>query len=183
MAPELSSKNPRRVSRSFPFIVLLRDFLPVRETAVTLHQLTACLLEGPFGASIDWWAEQKTSRERCCGKTAIHHTCQAEFRRAKNCSFALRRLGQNREAKRVRPSLPVRRQCARYVPCANMERVRFFPREVSSLRGRKDEDGFLFCKRCVVRWPTLLMKPRALQSSTAHYFDGGSYRFSEAGAG
>jgi hypothetical protein len=25
------------------------------------------------------------------------------------------------------------------------------------------------------------MKPRALQSSTAHYFDGGSYRFSEAG--
>jgi hypothetical protein len=127
MAPELSSKNPRRVSRSFPFIVLLRDFLPVRETAVTLHQLTACLLEGPFGASIDWWAEQKTSRERCCGKTAIHHTCQAEFRRAKNCSFALRRLGQNREAKRVRPSLPVRRQCARYVPCANMERVRFFP--------------------------------------------------------
>ena len=59
----------------------------------------------------------------------------------------------------------------------------FFPREVSSLRGRKDEDGFLFCKRCVVRWPTLLMKRRALQSSTAHYFDGGSYCFSEAGAG
>src|SRR5207253_11234509 len=53
------------------------------------------------------WAEQKTSRESCCGKTAIHHTCQPEFRRAKNCSFALRRLGQNREAKRVRRSLPV----------------------------------------------------------------------------
>src|SRR5207302_2172581 len=31
------------------------------------------------------WAEQKTSRESCCGKTAIHHTCQPEFRRAKNC--------------------------------------------------------------------------------------------------
>src|SRR5256885_15159249 len=55
------------------------------------------------------WAEQKTSRESCCGKTAIHHTCQPEFRRAKNCSFALRRLGQNREAKRVRRSLPVSR--------------------------------------------------------------------------
>jgi len=27
------------------------------------------------------WAEQKTSRESCCGKTAIHHTCQPEFRR------------------------------------------------------------------------------------------------------
>src|SRR5205085_6076933 len=53
------------------------------------------------------WAEQKTSRESCCGKTAIHHTCQPEFRRAKNCSFPLRRLGQNREAKRVRRSLPV----------------------------------------------------------------------------
>jgi hypothetical protein len=53
------------------------------------------------------WAEQKTSRESCCGKTAIHHTCQPEFRRAKNCSFALRRLGQNREAKRVRRSLPL----------------------------------------------------------------------------
>jgi hypothetical protein len=52
------------------------------------------------------WAEQKTSRESCCGKTANHHTCQPEFRRAKNCSFALRRLGQNREAKRVRRSLP-----------------------------------------------------------------------------
>ena len=25
------------------------------------------------------WAEQKTSRESCCGKTAIHHTCQPEF--------------------------------------------------------------------------------------------------------
>ena len=59
------------------------------------------------------WAEQKTSRERCCGKTAIHHTCQPEFRRAKNCSFALRRLGQNREAKRVRRSLPVSRQFIR----------------------------------------------------------------------
>ena len=35
------------------------------------------------------WAEQKTSRESCCGETAIHHTCQPEFRRAKNCSFAL----------------------------------------------------------------------------------------------
>ena len=23
------------------------------------------------------WAEQKTSRESCCGKTAIHHTCHA----------------------------------------------------------------------------------------------------------
>ena len=23
------------------------------------------------------WAEQKTSRESCCGKTAIHHTCQS----------------------------------------------------------------------------------------------------------
>jgi len=34
------------------------------------------------------WAEQKTSRGSCCGKTAIHHTCQPEFRRAKNCSFA-----------------------------------------------------------------------------------------------
>src|SRR6266446_7414311 len=53
------------------------------------------------------WAEQKTSRESCCAKTAIHHSCQPEFRRAKNCSFALRRLGQNREAKRVRRSLPV----------------------------------------------------------------------------
>ena len=52
-------------------------------------------------------AEQKTSRESCCGKTAIHHTCQPEFRRAKNCSFPLRRLGQNREAKRVRRALPV----------------------------------------------------------------------------
>jgi hypothetical protein len=41
------------------------------------------------------WAEQKTSRESCCEKIAIHHTCQPEFRRAKNCSFALRRLGQN----------------------------------------------------------------------------------------
>src|SRR5260370_17067236 len=58
------------------------------------------------------WAEQKTSRESCCGKTAIHHTCQPEFRRAKNCSFALRRLGQNREAKRVRRSLPVSRPLA-----------------------------------------------------------------------
>jgi hypothetical protein len=29
------------------------------------------------------WAEQKTSRESCCGKTAIYHTCQPEFRRAK----------------------------------------------------------------------------------------------------
>jgi hypothetical protein len=56
------------------------------------------------------WAEQKTSRESCCGKTAIHHTCQPEFRRAKNCSYALRRLGQNREAKRARRSLPVSRQ-------------------------------------------------------------------------
>ena len=52
-------------------------------------------------------AEQKTPRESCCGKTAIHHTCQPEFRRAKNCGFALRRLGQNREAKRVRRSPPV----------------------------------------------------------------------------
>jgi len=34
------------------------------------------------------WGEQKTSPESCCGKTAIHHTCQPEFRRAKNC-FAL----------------------------------------------------------------------------------------------
>jgi len=59
------------------------------------------------------WAEQRTSRESCCGKTAIHHTCQPEFRRAKNCSFALRRLGQNREAKRVRRSLPVSRQTGR----------------------------------------------------------------------
>jgi len=28
-----------------------------------------------------------------------------------------------------------------------------FPTEVSGLRGRKNGDGFLFCKRCVVRWP------------------------------
>jgi hypothetical protein len=56
------------------------------------------------------WAEQKTSRESCCGKTAIHHACQPEFRRAKNCRFAPRRLGQKSEAKRVRRSLPVSRQ-------------------------------------------------------------------------
>jgi hypothetical protein len=41
------------------------------------------------------WAEQKTSRESCCGKTAIHHTCQPKFRRAKNCSFALRRQNES----------------------------------------------------------------------------------------
>ena len=63
------------------------------------------------------WAEQKTSRESCCGKTAVHHTCQPEFRRAKNCSFALRRLGQNREAKRVRRSLPVSRQSVGNLVC------------------------------------------------------------------
>src|SRR5437016_9462670 len=57
--------------------------------------------------ALSGWAEQKTSRESCCGKTAIHHACQPEFRRAKNGSFALRRLGQNREANRVRRSLPV----------------------------------------------------------------------------
>ena len=57
------------------------------------------------------WAEQKTSRDNC-GKTAIHHTCQPEFRRAINCSPALRRHGQNREAKRVRRSLPVSRPLA-----------------------------------------------------------------------
>jgi hypothetical protein len=80
------------------------------------------------------WAEQKTSRESCCGKTAIHHTCQPEFRRAKNCSFALRGLGQDREAKRVRRSLPVsstiqpqceipmRRDRQRYRPDKNVQR-------------------------------------------------------------
>jgi hypothetical protein len=65
------------------------------------------------------WAEQKTSRESCCGKTAIHHTSQPEFRRAKNCSFALRRLGQNREAKRARRSLPVSRQFVRKLETAS----------------------------------------------------------------
>ena len=49
-------------------------------------------------------------RESCCGKTAIHHACQPEFRRAKNCRFAPRRLGQKSEAKRVRRSLSVSRQ-------------------------------------------------------------------------
>jgi hypothetical protein len=69
------------------------------------------------------WAEQKTSRESYCGKTAIHHTCQPEFRRAKNCSFALRRLGQNREAKRVRRSLPVSirpEPTSKDLSCANL---------------------------------------------------------------
>jgi hypothetical protein len=69
------------------------------------------------------WAEQKPSRESCCGKIAIHHTCQPEFRRAKNCSFALRRLEQNREAKRVRRSLPVSRRFGNYSVLATGIRI------------------------------------------------------------
>ena len=57
-----------------------------------------------------------------------------------------------------------------------------FPTEVSGLRGRKDEDGFLFRNRCAVRRSTF-MKEGALQSSTARHFGGGSFRFAETGAG
>src|SRR6266446_9498372 len=47
---------------------------------------------------------------------------------------------------------------------------------------RADGDGFLFCNRCAVRRFTLLMKRETLQSSTAPYFDGGSFRFAETRA-
>ncbi len=46
---------------------------------------------------------------------------------------------------------------------------------------RADGDGSLFCNRCAVPRFTLLMKRGGLQSSTAPYFDCGSFRFAETG--
>jgi len=57
--------------------------------------------------ALSGWAEQKTSRESCCGKTAIHHACQPEFRRAKNCRFALTHLAKKRPGE-ARPMLASR---------------------------------------------------------------------------
>ena len=53
------------------------------------------------------WGEQKTSPENCCGKQQSLTLVNQTFDEPKIVVFALRRLGQNREAKRVRRSLPV----------------------------------------------------------------------------
>src|SRR6266566_3528957 len=65
--------------------------------------------------------------------------------------------------------------------CAVREHVArlFFSQSIRLTRA--DGDGFLFCNRCAVRRFTLLMKRGTLQSSTASYFDCGSFRFAETG--
>ena len=70
----------------------------------------------------------------------------------------------------IRPECAVREHVARL----------FFSQSIRLTRA--DEDGFLFCNRCAVRRFTLLMKRGTLQSSTARYFDGGSFRFAETRA-
>ena len=80
-------------------------------------------------------------------------------------------------ARRVTSGLPtIRPECAVREHVARL----FFSQSIRLTRA--DGDGFLFCNRCAVRRFTLLMKRETLQSSTAPYFDGGSFRFAETRA-